>query len=77
MYITSGLLTEDVLDQAFSSLTGDVDWVNGGFGGAPKFPPYLTLEFLLRYYLRRHDSNTLRIVESTLTKWLKAEFTTR
>ena len=30
------------------SLASSYDPVNGGFGGAPKFPPSLTLEFLLR-----------------------------
>jgi uncharacterized protein YyaL (SSP411 family) len=31
------------------SLASSYDPINGGFGGAPKFPPSLTLEFLLRY----------------------------
>ena len=37
-----------VLDAALAKLVGEFDQVNGGFGGAPKFPPSMLLEFLLR-----------------------------
>jgi hypothetical protein len=44
--------TADVLaavcDQAVASLAEDYDHRAGGFGGAPKFPPSMVLEFLLR-----------------------------
>ncbi len=45
-------LTEAILQQAVAGLSGafDPDW--GGFGGAPKFPQPMTLEFLLRMHLR-------------------------
>ncbi|HTT51738.1 MAG TPA: thioredoxin domain-containing protein [Streptosporangiaceae bacterium] len=36
-------------DQAVRSLATDYDAVDGGFGGAPKFPPSMVLEFLLRH----------------------------
>jgi uncharacterized protein YyaL (SSP411 family) len=45
--LTSGLLTE-----AVSTLGQQFDPRHGGFGGAPKFPPASTLEFLLRMHLR-------------------------
>ncbi|MCV4725702.1 hypothetical protein OFD51_32155, partial [Escherichia coli] len=35
-------------DGAFKTLSAAFDRANGGFGGAPKFPPSMTLEFLLR-----------------------------
>ena len=35
------------LDEAVEALRGAFDPVNGGFGGAPKFPPSCQLEFLL------------------------------
>jgi uncharacterized protein len=41
---------------AVSSLAGDFDEVRGGFGGAPKFPPSMVLEFLLRHSEREPDS---------------------
>jgi uncharacterized protein YyaL (SSP411 family) len=40
-------LDRSILDRAVSGLQSNFDGVNGGFGGAPKFPPAITLEFLL------------------------------
>src|SRR5699024_8724547 len=37
----------------------------GGFGGAPKFPPSMVLEFLLRHHARTGDSAALAMVERT------------
>jgi uncharacterized protein YyaL (SSP411 family) len=37
-----------VLDAAVARLAAEFDHVNAGFGGAPKFPPSMVLEFLLR-----------------------------
>ena len=34
---------------AVATLAGEYDAVRGGFGGAPKFPPSMVLEFLLRH----------------------------
>lgn len=45
-------IDEAVLDQAVATLTRDFDMRNGGFGGAPKFPPSMVLEFLLRHAAR-------------------------
>ncbi|MCG5216826.1 thioredoxin domain-containing protein [Streptosporangium sp. KLBMP 9127] len=36
------------LAEAVTDLAGSFDAVNGGFGGAPKFPPSMVLAFLLR-----------------------------
>jgi uncharacterized protein YyaL (SSP411 family) len=41
-------LTSELLALAVSGLRGEFDPMQGGFGGAPKFPPASTLEFLLR-----------------------------
>jgi uncharacterized protein len=41
-------LTSELLARAVSALRAQFDPVRGGFGGAPKFPPASTLEFLLR-----------------------------
>jgi uncharacterized protein YyaL (SSP411 family) len=41
-----------VLDSAVRNLTGAFDLTHGGFGGAPKFPHAMDLEFLLRMHLR-------------------------
>jgi uncharacterized protein len=39
-------------DRAAVSLEEGYDLAEAGFGGAPKFPPSMVLEFLLRYYER-------------------------
>src|SRR5205823_2710073 len=52
------------LDDAVRELSGSYDDVHGGFGGAPKFPPASTLEFLLRRDEREMTSGTLRAMAS-------------
>lgn len=42
-------ITGDVLAEAVRTLRGEFDPRSAGFGGAPKFPPSMVLEFLLRY----------------------------
>ena len=39
--------------------------MDGGFGRAPKFPPSMVLEFLLRYHQRTRDPAALRMAEGT------------
>jgi hypothetical protein len=68
----SGQLDPAQLDQAFDVLAEAYDEENGGFGGAPKFPPSMTLELLLRYHRRTtprgQPSRALQIVEHTLVQ---------
>jgi uncharacterized protein YyaL (SSP411 family) len=45
-------VTAALLDQAVASLRRSYDGVHGGFGGAPKFPPSMVLELLLRHAAR-------------------------
>ncbi len=61
-------LSENQLDTAFQSFVRYFDAANGGFGGAPKFPPAMSLEFLLRYYHRTKNENALEIVTKTAVK---------
>ena len=62
------MLTTDVLNTAFSALSGSFDDTHGGFGGAPKFPPSMTLMFLLRHHKRTNSAEALNMVETTLQK---------
>ncbi|MEK6300358.1 MAG: thioredoxin domain-containing protein [Acidobacteriota bacterium] len=62
------MLTTEVLNQAFAALSGNLDRVNGGFGGAPKFPPSMTLMFLLRHHHRTKSPEALAMVELTLDR---------
>jgi len=72
----SGKLTVDILDQAESSLLSDFDRHHGGFGGAPKFPPAMALDFLMRCYVQRHTcagttpaSNRSTVPPTSLHNW--------
>ena len=56
-------VTAELLDQAAATLRGTYDGVRGGFGGAPKFPPSMTLEHLLRVHARTGEG--LDMVEGT------------
>ncbi|MBA4083586.1 MAG: hypothetical protein C0493_01340 [Kytococcus sp.] len=42
------------------------DDARAGFGGAPKFPPSMTLEHLLRHHARTGDADALAMAERTL-----------
>ncbi|MCW2680987.1 MAG: hypothetical protein JWM62_2388 [Frankiales bacterium] len=56
-------VTAELLDRAFANLRGSYDGVHGGFGSAPKFPPSMVLEFLLRHAARTGEG--LELVEHT------------
>jgi uncharacterized protein len=53
------------LDSAVRRLAGEFDPTHAGFGGAPKFPPSMVLEFLLRHHARTGDDDALRMVTAT------------
>ena len=59
-------LTDDIMVQAARELRKQFDDKYGGFGLQPKFPQPMTLEFLLRQYLRTEDPSVLEMVELTL-----------
>ncbi len=65
---SSDLLTADLLTQAYVTMSKSFDRVNGGFGNAPKFPPSMSLMFLLRYHKRTGSVDALEMVETTLQK---------
>jgi hypothetical protein len=50
---------DDLLAGAVVSLLGDYDRRRGGFGSAPKFPPSMVLEFLLRNHERTGSADSL------------------
>jgi uncharacterized protein YyaL (SSP411 family) len=63
--LTQSVVDAEVLDIAAAKIAADVDPLNGGFGGAPKFPPSMVLEFLLRHYERTGSEKSLSVVELT------------
>jgi uncharacterized protein YyaL (SSP411 family) len=62
-------VSPELLESAYRGITKSYDPVEGGFGGAPKFPPAMTLEFLLRTYHRNtEEKQALAIVGHTCLK---------
>ena len=57
--------TAEQLDAAVADLARTYDHRHAGFGDAPKFPPSMVLEFLLRASARRLDLEPLRMVDAT------------
>jgi uncharacterized protein len=58
----------EALEEAARSLREQFDPKEGGFGGAPKFPPAMRLELLIRYFLRTGEPSARGMVETTLAK---------
>jgi uncharacterized protein YyaL (SSP411 family) len=58
----------ELLDSAYTGMVRSYDSINGGFGGAPKFPPAMALEFLLRTYKRMGNREALEMVSHTAEK---------
>ncbi|MFY9915819.1 MAG: thioredoxin domain-containing protein [Nocardioidaceae bacterium] len=57
---------DDVMSHAVTELAKSFDHKHAGFGGAPKFPPSMVCEFLLRHAARTGDAQALGLVEATL-----------
>ncbi|MFI7063938.1 thioredoxin domain-containing protein [Kribbella sp. NPDC050124] len=53
------------LDRAAALLQVDFDPVDAGFGSAPKFPPSMVLDFLLRHHRRTGSGDALAMVAQT------------
>jgi hypothetical protein len=61
----AGPPTAEALESAVSRLAGEFDPVNAGFGGAPKFPPSMVCEFLLRHAARTGSGTALDMAART------------
>ena len=59
-------LSESILNEGYQSLIQRYDRVNGGFGGAPKFPSPHNLLFLFDYSTIHNDTFAAEMVENTL-----------
>ncbi|MFD8654848.1 thioredoxin domain-containing protein [Streptomyces mirabilis] len=56
---------EEDLAGALLGLTREYDASRGGFGGAPKFPPSMVIEFLLRHHARTGSEDALQMAQDT------------
>ena len=61
-------LDHAALVRAAQRIAAKYDRVHGGFGGAPKFPPSMTLDFLMQMANRTDDAGLREIITTTLTK---------
>ncbi|MCX6133996.1 MAG: thioredoxin domain-containing protein [Ignavibacteriales bacterium] len=59
---------EGALQSAFESFQKNFDHHNAGFGGAPKFPRPVALNFLLRYHARSKNPRALDMPLETLCR---------
>jgi uncharacterized protein YyaL (SSP411 family) len=56
----------EIFDAALASLERQFDPTYGGFGGAPKFPPTMRLELLIRLWRRTGSDRAREMVQATL-----------
>jgi uncharacterized protein YyaL (SSP411 family) len=63
--LTESAVDDEVLAGAVDRLVGEFDDRHGGFGAAPKFPPSMLLEFLLRHHERTGSQPALSMVQRT------------
>jgi len=56
-------LAANELGGAEALLAAGYDWQDGGFGQAPKFPPPMVLEFLLRHWARTGSDTNARALQ--------------
>ncbi len=63
-----GTITPELSNAAFESFVRSFDAKNGGFGGAPKFPAAMAMEYLLRYWKRTGNENALTMAKLSAEK---------
>ncbi len=59
-------LSDATLNSTYQQIRSGYDSLNGGFGGAPKFPRPVVFNFLLRFYARTGDQDALQMTLHTL-----------
>ena len=57
---------EEIFEQTYAGLRATYDAKNGGFGGAPRFPRPVVLNFLMRYHARTGATPALDMTLGTL-----------
>jgi uncharacterized protein YyaL (SSP411 family) len=64
----TGVLDEQLFSRVMSSLVQRYDPRAGGFDAAPKFPPTMVLDFLLRQWARTGEAQALEMVTQTFRR---------
>ena len=62
------IIDTNLLDMAYRTIASRFDSREGGFGSAPKFPPSMSIDFLLRYSDRTGSEHALHMATLTLDK---------
>jgi uncharacterized protein YyaL (SSP411 family) len=65
---STGTLAPQLLEIAYRLVASSYDAQDGGFGGAPKFPATMVLDFLLRYWKRTRNQHALEMVKTSFQK---------
>jgi len=63
--LAKGAIGEETLAGAVETLAREFDPVHAGFGDAPKFPPSMVVEFLLRHHARTGDETAKQMLDAT------------
>ncbi len=66
--LATGVLGAELLTRAAAALRQRYEPRFGGFDGAPKFPPTMTLDFALRQWARTGDADMLHMVSHTFQR---------
>lgn len=64
--VATHAITEQLISNAVQQLSVDFDASYGGFGSAPKFPPAMTISFLLRHHQRTQSVQARHMATHTL-----------
>ena len=67
----SDIFNPQLLDKIYQNLADRFDRVEGGFGGAPKFPSTMSIQYLLDYYFYTHNEDALKHAELSLQKMIQ------
>ena len=63
---SADLVGPELLDDSANALIAAFDPTWGGFGGAPKFPSTMNLDFLVRRYVSQPSDELRRVIETSL-----------
>lgn len=65
------VFTKKLLQNIFQQLERRFDTADGGFGGAPKFPSSMSLQYLLDYYYFTNEQKALEQLELSLDRMIQ------
>lgn len=67
----SDIFNPTLLDKIYQNLADRFDRQEGGFGGAPKFPSTMSIQYLLDYYFHTKNEDALTHAELSLEKMIQ------